>query len=468
MKCLNSDKARHVRVRAVVAYPALTLALVVSIALALTPFGTTQVMALVTSTVPMETVAPSPSPSPSPTTTSDPSPTTTSDPSPTTTPAPAATAPPGDHHVIARIEGPGMQANYLPVDDPVLDALPHQRFRVRFRLHNAGTAATTMTPRLEYRTEGATGFLVVPAQRESGVPVHAAQEWIPSLDLDGGTMLGPLGEDIALAAFRIGAESGLAVNGHHSTGANPDQPITLPSDSYTEQEFTILLTSDAQYLTGYEFRLTGVGTPVTGSDVAVIRLGEPPTLLSSPSDLQGIAVADPTSKGSAYPLVAGSLSAAAVATDNIHGPYSMTTDKCAICHRSHTGKAPNGLTVSSPQSNLCFTCHNGTGATTNVQVTYTDPAVPQNVVSDRKIFRHDTLVTTSHTSASVNEFGGVSNRHSECSDCHNSHKANGADSVATTTGFTNSGRLAGISGVSVVNGGADTAPTYTLDRKSVV
>ena len=455
MKSLSNDKARHVRVRAVAAYPAVTVALVVSIALALTPLGPSQVLAFAASPASNETTAPTPTP------TSD----LTLTPGPGPVLAPTPTAAPGDHHVIARIEGTEHQANYLPVDETVLDALPHQRVRVRFRLRNAGTAPITTTPRLEYRTEGAAGFLVVPAQHESGIPMHAARDWVPSLDLAGGTMEGPLGEDIAVAAFRIGAEIDLAVNGHRSMGANPDQPITLPSHSYTEQEFTIELTSDAQYLTGYELRLTDFGTPMTGSDVAVIRLGEPPTVLSSPSDLQGIAVADPVPTGSAYPLVSRSLSAAtvaAVATDNIHGPYSMSTDKCAICHRSHTGKAPNGLTVSSPQSNLCFTCHNGTGATTNVQATYTDPAVPQNVVSDRKIFRHDTLVTTSHTRASVDEFGGVSNRHSECSDCHNSHKANGADSVATTTGFTNSGRLAGISGVSVVNGGADTAPAYTF------
>ena len=467
MKSLNSDKARHVRVRAVVAPPALTVALVVCIALALTPFGTSQVMALDTVTT-AETTAPTATSTDSPTATTTPTPAETTSapqtatPSPTSIPSMSAVAAPGNHHVIARIEGTEHQANYLPVDEPALDAKPHQRFRVRFRLRNAGSAASTPTPRLEYRAEGATGFLVVPALHESSVPMHAAREWVPSLDLAGGTMLGPIGEDIAVAAFRIGAESGLALTGHHSMGANPDQPITLPPDSYTEQEFTIELTSDAQYLTGYELRLTDVGTPVAGSDVAVIRLGEPPALLSSPGGLQGIAVADPVPTGSAYPLIAGSLSAATVATDNIHGPYSMTTDKCAICHRSHTGRAPNGLTVSSPQSNLCFTCHNGTGASTNVQATYTDPAVPQNVVSDRKIYRHDTLVTTSHTSASVDELGGVGNRHSECSDCHNSHKANGADSVATTTGFTNSGRLAGISGVSVVNGAAGTAPAYTF------
>ena len=304
-----------------------------------------------------------------------------------------------------------------------------------------------------------------------------------------------------MANLRIGSEGGFAVNGHRSMGANPDQPITLPSGSYTEEEFTIKLTMDAQYLTGYQLRITDGGKPLTGTDVATIRLGDPPAPQVSPDQHQGVAVVDPTptssSAGAAYPLLsvqsidatATSVSAApavhrpntvtyaliasttslatVVVEPNIHGPYSTTAVQCGICHRSHAGKAPNGLTKSSPQSTLCFTCHDGTGANTNVLATYTDPAVPQNVVSDRKIYRHDSLGATSHTSATLNEFGGVSNRHSECSDCHNAHQANGTDSVSTTTGVTNSGRLRGVSGVAVVNGAAGTAPAYTfLDAKT--
>jgi len=162
---------------------------------------------------------------------------------------------------------------------------------VRFRLHNAGTAAITATPRLEYRPEGSGSFLIVPEDSKVGVPFHVAREWVPSLGLSGGTMQGPLDEDIAVAKFRTGDEGGLAVNGHHSMGANPDQPITLPSDSYTEQEFTVKVSMDAEYLTGYEFRITNGGTPLTGTDVATIRLGAPPALVLSPGQRQGVAVA---------------------------------------------------------------------------------------------------------------------------------------------------------------------------------
>ena len=109
--------------------------------------------------------------------------------------------------MLARIEGPEFQANYLPVDAPVLDASQFQTFRVRFKMHNAGTAPITATPRLEYRAEGGAGFVVVPEEPLEGIPFHVAREWVPSLGLGGGTMQGPLGEDIAVADLRIGTEA---------------------------------------------------------------------------------------------------------------------------------------------------------------------------------------------------------------------------------------------------------------------
>jgi len=500
LKSLNSDKARRIRVRTVLAYPAVTIALAVSVAFALTPFGTSQVMAFAATAIPMETTAPtatstsstsSPSTTtPTPSATAAPSATSTTTPSPSPVPSGSAAAAPGDHHVVARIEGSAMQANYLPVDEPVLDALPHQRFRVRFRLHNSGTAATTTTPRLEYRSEGVGSFLVVPEQPVLGIPMHAAQEWIPSLDLLGGTMLGPLGAEIATADLRMGADGTFAVNGHRSTGANPDQPITLPSDSYTEQEFTVALTADAKYLTGYELRITDGGTPLTRTDVAVIRLGDLPVVPANPDDHQGIAVPTPLSAaGSTYPLLSASaitantpsvsgvsavyrpssginpltasaLSAATSAAD-IHGPFTLTSNQCAVCHRAHAAKAPSLLSKGS-QSALCLTCHDGSIASANVQFQY-NLARPVNNPVTRDYYSHDALTASNHTESQLDEFGGMSNRHSACADCHNSHKANALpDSTQTTAGWTASGRLAGVSGVSVLNGAADTAPAYTF------
>lgn len=301
LKSLNSDKARRVRVRPVLAYPAVTIALVVSVALALTPFGTSQVMALAATTIPMETVAPTATTTSSPTATTTPTPAETTAPSttPTTTPSPvpvpsaSTAAAPGNHHVLARIEGPLLKANYLPVDEPVLDASRFQTFRVRFKLYNASTVAVTRTPRLEFRREGVGSYTVVPEKPLPGVPFHVDREWVPSLGLGGGTMPSELGEDLAVASLRIGDEGGLAVIGHRSMGANPDQSVTLPSDSYTEQEFTVTLSLDATYLTGYELRITDAGTPLTGTQVAEIRLGPAPAVHLPAGLHEGIDVGAP-------------------------------------------------------------------------------------------------------------------------------------------------------------------------------
>ncbi len=511
MKRMSKGPVHRIRLRAVVAYPAVSLVLVAAVALALTPFGPSQVMALAAEVTPTATATETPTTTttadPTTTTTADPSATTTADPSATTIPSPSSGATaagvPVDHHVLARIEGAESQASYLPVDAAVTDASQFQTFRVRFKLHNDGTSPETVTPRLEYRTAGGTSYAVVPDKPTVGAPLHVAREWVPSLGLSGGTMQGPLGEDIAVGDFLTGNEGGgLALIGHHSMGVNPDQPITLPTGSYTEEEFTVALSIDAQYLTGYELRITDGGTALTGTDVAVIRLGAAPAVQLSPGQRQGAAVGDPTpttsTPAAAYPLLSAqsivadttsvsavtaayrpntvtyaltptALSAATVAPDGIHGPYSMTTDACAVCHRAHTAKAPTLLAKSGSQSTLCFECHGsgGQGANTDVQSQYTDTSIPKNVPSAREYYSHDAVDATppvKHSRSELNEFGGVANRHSECADCHNSHKAGSSDStqIADGTGWDASGRLAGVSGVSVVNGAvADSVPAPT-------
>ncbi len=535
MKRMSKGPARRVRLRPVVAYPAISVALVVSVALALTPFGPAQDMALAASATPTATsdvtttpttAAPTTVPTTAATTlvpttaattlvpTLTPTSAATSAPGPVPSPAPgpvpSLTSTPGDvpvdHHVLARIADSDFQASYLPVDDSVLNASQFQTFRVRFQLHNAGTVPITATPRLEYRPVRAAGFAVVPENPQLGVAFYVAREWVPSLGLDGGTNQGPLGEDIAAGDLKMPSQVGQAAIGHHSMGANPDVPITLPADSYTEQEFTVRLTMDAKYLTGYELRITDGGTALTGTHVARIVLGSPPPLQLSAGQRQGVRVDDPTATnaaGVAYPLLSaptiaadttsgavvtaayrpnapryalasGSLSPATVASSSlaavaassaIHGPYTLTADQCAICHRGHAAQGPN-LLVKGSQSALCFACHDGTGANANVQAQYALTR-PVNNPAAREYYSHDAVASTAstkHTRSQLDEFGGVSNRHSECADCHNSHKARATNSTQTLdgTGWDASGRLAGVSGVSVVNGAANSAPTYTF------
>jgi predicted CXXCH cytochrome family protein len=167
-----------------------------------------------------------------------------------------------------------------------------------------------------------------------------------------------------------------------------------------------------------------------------------------------------------YPLRTASIQAAALSKSatggDVHGPYAINADQCAACHRTHAAAAASTVAKPPPQSTLCLTCHDGTGASTDIKARYTDATVPANDAASRAYYRHDALAVTSHTRADLNEFGGVSNRHSECSDCHDPHRADSAPSTETANGWTASGRLGAVSSVSVTNGAAGAAPTYTL------
>jgi hypothetical protein len=299
VKCKNNDMVRRVRVRAVVAYPAVSTALVVSFALALASFGPSQAFALAVPPSPTATTTPSATSSATPPVTTAPGTTTSTGagtPRPAAVPSAAMSSPgvPVDHHVLARVQGSGVATRYLAVDAPITDASQFQSIRMRFKLHNAGTAPITAAPQLEYRAVGSTLYTVVPEALLRGIPFQVDREWVPSITPGGGTKQGPLGEDIAVAKFLTGNKGGgLAMVGHHSMGANPDQALTLPSDSYTEQEFTVLLTADAKYLSTYEFRITNGRNMLAGTQVATIHLGAPPALKLSPGQHKGVAVPAP-------------------------------------------------------------------------------------------------------------------------------------------------------------------------------
>ena len=128
--------------------------------------------------------------------------------------------------------------------------------------------------------------------------------------------------------------------------------------------------------------------------------------------------------------------------------------------------APNLGAQPAPLSTMCFTCHNGSGSGLNTQAQYMDPAVPANDPAARNYYRHDAVADpaapNTHTLATANEFGGVSNRHTVCTDCHNSHNATSDPSIQTTTGWTVAGQNVTASGVSVSNGAALAPPAYTF------
>ena len=392
------------------------------------------------------------------------------------------------HRVIARIADPSFVAHYLPPDQPMPDAQQLERLRIRFQLRNADTIPVTLTPQLEFR-RGEGRYGVLPAgQSKLDVEFYAAREWIRPPELDGLSRLGPEKAEIPPGELRMRDRDDPGQDGAtgvHSMGVNPLARLRLPPRSYTEVEFTVGVTMDAEYLAAYEFRLTDEGSPLQGALTAKVRLREKPPLELSPGQKAGRRGDDDdrrrarrrrakaanasTSLGKAprFRLVASASGAAqpralAAFTLDAHGPYSTVADQCAICHRAHVGRNRNLLTSQPAQSALCFTCHDGTGASTNVSAQYSDGLVPANNASTREYYRHDALVASSHTQARLNEFGGTLNRHSECGDCHNPHAATSGNSTQTASGWTASGRLAAISGVSVTNGASGTSPTYTF------
>jgi predicted CXXCH cytochrome family protein len=364
------------------------------------------------------------------------------------------------------------------------------------------------------------GFTVVPVEPEPGAPLYVHREWEP-VPGGSGSRLGPTDEVISTAALRFSdvAAGETTVAGRHALSENPDVSIVLPPSGVTEQEFTVRVSEDVSADAGYQFRLSDAGGALSGNGIATVRTGALSAGSLSPGQRQGTAVGEPnraapaasTSAGTASVTAAGTLSAigaryalnAAVVTgtvaagtfaggpvaagapagqgvtttsgvpaaagavttavtESVHGPYRLDSDECSACHRAHTGQGNNLLIKTGPQSTLCFTCHDGTGAPQDVKSGYTNPSLPADDPSTGTFYSHDALTASDHTSAASEEFAGVNNRHSECGDCHNAHQAKGSAVQQTAAGWTASGRLAGISGVGVTNGAAGTAPAYTF------
>jgi predicted CXXCH cytochrome family protein len=198
----------------------------------------------------------------------------------------------------------------------------------------------------------------------------------------------------------------------------------------------------------------------------------------------GIALASPASfaNAAAVPSIAISTRVVAVSVSvpravllpqsvNPHTPTTIppsstsvaaSTGTCAVCHRSHSSNSARLLPTAGPESTLCFTCHDGTGANIDVSAQFLQ-ANTQNDASTSSFYRHDATAQTSHSLAVSDEFSGIFNRHAECGDCHNPHQSHGTTQAQeTNSGWTPSYRLQGISGVSVANAGAGSTPAYTF------
>ncbi len=247
-------------------------------------------------------------------------------------------------------------------------------------------------------------------------------------------------------------------------------------------------------------RLTDAGRAIEGAVDATVGTGVSISYPLSPGQRNGIPVGPPVDAKAAavgevdFPLVTPTLAAAAWPEANaapryrlaiaapaapgadptLNAPFtsphvpdaSLVSDTCAVCHRAHVAQSTSLLAESAPQATMCFTCHDGTGSSLATKTQFADAAVPANDAATRSYYLHDAVTEpvapNTHSLATDNEFGGVANRHSQCADCHNSHNANSDLSTQTTTGWTVPGQQLAVSGVSVANGAAGTAPAYAF------
>ncbi len=134
---------------------------------------------------------------------------------------------------------------------------------------------------------------------------------------------------------------------------------------------------------------------------------------------------------------------------NNHQPYSSTTDACSGCHRTHRGSGAK-LRRIWPEEQLCFACHDGTGASTDI---YSQFQLPYRHPLDNQRGIHQ------YEERTADQFTGA-HRHVECEDCHNPH-------TAATSGHQQgsnyiSGILQGVWGIALMNGAGGTTPQYSI------
>ena len=326
---------------------------------------------------------------------------------------------------------------------------------VRFQVVNGTDAVIDVRPVLEFGQGAAPAtWLAVPATNPvDGLAFYTSANVRRGEDTR--TKSIPIA-DLRLASSADAA--GVAVAGSDNAGVNPGAIIALPAHGFTELAFTIRATASADWLTTFGVRLVDGGASIAGASAATVTTGARPTVKLSSGQRSGIDV---------EPKVVYRFANAGVSIASPHGPYTLTTDACAACHTTHKAAGRMLLSKPAPQSGMCFTCHDGSGAASDIAAQYADPTVPANDAGTDAYYSHPATVLSNHVGdQGSNEFGGVLNRHAACADCHQPHLADATLAVETAEGWTASGALAGASGVSVTNGAAGTQPVYSRTATS--
>jgi predicted CXXCH cytochrome family protein len=350
---------------------------------------------------------------------------------------------------------PPDRMEYVAGTDSVGSGIPRfKAFRVRFRVRNTEQMTVTWQPQLQWSLNRDGEFqTVVPGDSVDGQPFYVR----PLHTVSDGAVIVPVN-------FGLGDDPNVAQNGIILTEQNPGPVLTMSPRAYTEIEFSVRATVDAKYRTEYYFRLTD-GDRLLPGKIAQIKMSDRPPLVLAQPQYAGIDPYLPPG-GSAASSGGGGFSIQAVTSLNPHGPYSIVTDACARCHRTKTGQTRNLLPSPRPQSQLCFSCHDGTGSNLDIRSQYDDANVPANDPNTSSFYSHPATTASNHTVAKEDEFHNVQNRHSECSDCHDPHEVRAGFAAGTSSGWTVSGALRNLSGVGVTNGGAGSTPSFAWKSTS--
>ena len=333
------------------------------------------------------------------------------------------------HITAARVPGPGIAAEYLDPDVPLLGEPRYEVFRLRFDVVNAGLTEYRWAPTLEWSKQSDAGFAPLPAgSATAGIPFFAAPEWVPVPG--GGSMIGP--------AMSLSVATPPLV---HSMGMAALPEVTIPPGWTFLVEFSVQATADADYLADYFFRLTDAGAPFVDAPSAQVTLEARPGVDLSPGQRSGVA-ADSSSRSPASvgPFNLGS------STTGFHAPsYDLTSDACAACHRAH---AASGTLLTAQPSDLalCAGCHDGSSAP-DVLSAYA--GVPANDAAARSYYQHDPAALDPTYA-----------RRAECSDCHNPHDSNSAAAAPTGSGWSPSGLTYGAPAVAASYSAG--GPSYAL------
>lgn len=332
-------------------------------------------------------------------------------------------------------DAPLDRMKYAANADAPSTALPRfKAFRVRFQVVNDQLSPVLWLPRLEWSSQSSGPFQTIPV----GEPKLGEPFYVRPVD-DAAD-----GARIRTSNFGTGWDTHAPQEGYIFTDRNPGPALTLNAYSFTEIEFSVRATADAEYRQAYFFRLSDDERLLTGP-LAQVEMESQPALELTQPQYHGISPNAPSALKNRLTLNSSQDETLA----NPHGPYTLTGSDCGSCHRNHTGDNRNLLPIPAAQSNLCFTCHDGSAATANISSQFSDPQVPPNNPGGGAIYSHPATTPSAHLAAKDDEFHDTLNRHSECGDCHNSHSQNGSLAVETANGYAASGALTNISGVGV-------------------